>query len=285
MLSLFLRPLILQDPTAGAPLLASSSSLPALFPQCLHKPHALCWQHPPREACGQLPWWQRRSAGVWTSGRGLGGLWGHILGPCLPDTTVSWCLHQSLCLQLLDTQGDWTWWQKREKAMKGEWWTLKYLTSRSERMTLRLTWLIRWQLIQQCISSMNNWCHDAMTWLPSDVSYNLTFMWRGQGNAGLYILQTFYIFCKVKGMSFLSKHLFCWFNIARMDAIKSQENLNIFFVVSHDISYFTFPLKCFLCLLLSCCNLWYEWFNMLKRDHSLKTNCVHACSHANISSK
>ncbi len=90
------------------------------------------------------PWWQWRSVGVWASGRGLGGLWGHVLGPCLPDTTVPWCLHQSLCLQLLDTQGDWTWWQKREKAMKGEWhsWPLN-----QKQWLSRLTGLVRRRLI------------------------------------------------------------------------------------------------------------------------------------------
>lgn len=48
--------------------------------------------------------------------RGVGGLWGHVLGPGLQDATVTGRLHQSVCLHLLDTQGGWTEQQKRRTA-------------------------------------------------------------------------------------------------------------------------------------------------------------------------
>lgn len=116
-LSLSPRPLVLQDPAAGAALPASPSSLWAAFPQRFHKPDALRWQHPARQTCGQLPWRQRRSVGVRAPRWGLGGLRGHVLGSRLPDTAVPRCLHQSLCLHLMDTQGDGTRW---ENALNGE---------------------------------------------------------------------------------------------------------------------------------------------------------------------
>lgn len=104
-----LRALILKNPAAGRSVPSASPALPAVFPQRLHEPHALRRQHPVRQTCGQLPWWQWRPIGVWASQRGLGGLRGHFLGSCLQDTAVPGCLHQSVCFQLLDTQSDRAW--------------------------------------------------------------------------------------------------------------------------------------------------------------------------------
>lgn len=111
-LSPFSRPFVLQNPAAGSSVAIPAPPLRAAFSRGLHEPHALRRQHPARKARGQLPRRQRGSIGVWASRRGLGGLRGHILGSRLQDATVTWCLHQSLRFYFLDTQSNWTRWQK-----------------------------------------------------------------------------------------------------------------------------------------------------------------------------
>lgn len=112
------RALVLKDLAASCSVPSATPPVPAAFPQCLHKPHALRREHPIRKARGQLPWWQRRPIGVWASRRGLGRLRGHILGSRLQDTTVPGCLHQSLRFQSLDRQSYWPWWEKTIKSDK-----------------------------------------------------------------------------------------------------------------------------------------------------------------------
>lgn len=46
------------------------------------------------------------------SRRGLGGLRYHVLGSCVPNTAVPWCLHQSVGLQLVDTEGGQRCWEE-----------------------------------------------------------------------------------------------------------------------------------------------------------------------------
>lgn len=100
------RPLVLQDPAAGAHLAAAPPPLPGALPRRFHQPHALRRQRAPRAPRGQLPRRQRRPTGVRASRGRLGGLWGHVVGPRLPDAAVARRLHQGVCLQRLDTQDD-----------------------------------------------------------------------------------------------------------------------------------------------------------------------------------